>query len=128
MKRMTWITLTGAFLIAGFTLSACNQKEAPNDAAAKLQSLEARLNASEARNNDIALATRCSEAAANFYKRNVETDKSPPGFSSSYKNHWNKKMQKCFVQIDSSSPNDNRLFTDLYDVFENKRYACSLDT
>lgn len=74
--------------------------------------------AQDASTADLALVTRCSEGAAKLYQR--------LGYSNqplaSYKNHWNKKRGKCFVQITASS---KELFMtiDVYDAFENKRYA-----
>jgi hypothetical protein len=72
--------------------------------------------------NDIAMQTKCADRAALFYKQGDYED-NPQGFSNSYINHWNKKLGKCFVQINSSSIKDDSVSIDVFDAFEGKHYA-----
>jgi hypothetical protein len=68
--------------------------------------------------SDPALVSRCSDGAAKAYQR-AGFDNKGLAF---YKNHWNNKQGKCFIQINAPGK-DNFLMIDVYDVFENKRYA-----
>jgi hypothetical protein len=86
------------------------------------QKREARLEAVENLNNDLALQTRCADRAAIFYNQGgYEGD--PEVFLHSYDNHWNKKLGKCFIQIRSVSLTDDYLMIGVYDAFERKTYA-----
>ncbi len=79
--------------------------------------------AAENLNNDVALQTKCADRAAFFYKQGKYEDSSQ-GFSSSYTNHWNKKIGKCFIQINSMSTRlDDFVTIDVFDAFEGKHYA-----
>lgn len=74
-------------------------------------------------NNDMELQTKCADRADFFFKLGGNLDNSQ-GFSSSYTNHLNKKLGKCFIQIRSDSLNgDNFVSINLYDAFEGKDYA-----
>jgi len=74
-------------------------------------------------NSDLALQTQCADRAAVFYKQGGY-EKDTQGFSSFYTNHWNKKLGKCFIQITSTSLNNDGFVTmDLFDAFEGKHYA-----
>jgi hypothetical protein len=84
--------------------------------------LSHKLEQSERLNSDIALKQKCSESAASFYKAGGWLDNSQ-GVTSFYRNHWNKKIGKCFIQISSAYMKDNILLIDVYDVLESKRYA-----
>ena len=61
----------------------------------------------------------CSEASANFYTRTGYDFKA----NDDYSNHFNKKLKKCFIQINARIINNNLLNIEIYDVFENKNYA-----
>jgi len=78
--------------------------------------------ATEKLNNDVALQTKCADKAAFFYKQGGYEDSSQ-GFSSFYTNHWNKKLGKCFVQVNSTSMKDDFTSIDVFDAFEGKHYA-----
>jgi hypothetical protein len=73
-------------------------------------------------NNDIALQAKCADQASVFYKQGKYDDSSKE-FSSFYTNHWNKKMGKCFIQINTTSLKDDYASIDIYDAFEGKQYA-----
>ena len=61
----------------------------------------------------------CAEQAQIFF--NGE-DKSGD-FQYSFENHFNSKLNKCFVLIRAISLEDDNLFIDLYDALERKHYA-----
>ena len=69
--------------------------------------------------NNLDLETKCSEASAKFYTFTGYDFKA----NNDYSNHWNKKLKKCFIQINYRSLNDNFLSVNVFDVFENKQYA-----
>ena len=78
--------------------------------------------ATENLNNDIALQTKCADRATSFYKQGGYEDSSQ-GFSSFYTNHWDKKLGKCFVQVNSTSMKDDFSSIDVFDAFGGKHYA-----
>lgn len=70
------------------------------------------------------LQAKCATAAEEFFTKNGYRDKSE--FSYSYQNHFNSKLNKCFILVSSSNLKDDSLFIDLYDALENKHYAMYL--
>ena len=70
------------------------------------------------------LQTKCATAAEEFFTKNGYRDKSE--FSFSYQNHFNLKLNKCFILVSSSNFKDDSLFVDLYDALESKYYAMYL--
>jgi len=70
----------------------------------------------------LALQTQCSEMAKKF----LSTRGWKPGVGDDYKNHFNTKMNKCFVLVSSYLVNDDFATFDLYDAVEGKRYATYL--
>ena len=67
---------------------------------------------------DYQLQKQCKKDSEKFFKKD-NNDLS----IRSYKNHYNKKLNKCFILIDDE--NVNAKF--LYDVKENKRYGATVD-
>ncbi len=69
--------------------------------------------------SDLSLQTKCSEMATKTFISN--------GYKSSdgadYKNHFNSKLNKCFILISSYDINSDFQTIDLYDVIERKHYA-----
>lgn len=74
------------------------------------------------------LQERCGKQAENFFKRKIGND------SSSYTNHYNKKLNKCFILVEWVQPQDvvcdiirpkcnGTRVTQLNDVNENKQYG-----
>ena len=69
--------------------------------------------------NDISLQTKCSDMAEKYF---VSRDyKSSDGFD--YKNHFNSKLNKCFILISFYDANSDFLSIDLYDTVEGNHYA-----
>lgn len=71
---------------------------------------------------EIELQTKCADRAIAFYRQGSYEDKSQ-GFSSFYTNHWNRKLGKCFIQINSTSVKDDFASVDVFDALEGKHYA-----
>ncbi len=72
--------------------------------------------------NNFQLQSKCSDAAEKFYVKNGWR-KDGNDTNSSYENHFNLKLNKCFILLTSGSLNDDFVTIDLYDVLESKRYA-----
>jgi|SRR5690242_9004378 hypothetical protein len=72
--------------------------------------------------NSLALQNQCAERAATFYKQNGYAD-GTQGYANVYTNHWNGKLSKCFIQINTTSLNDDFLTIDVFDAMEGKHYA-----
>ncbi len=62
--------------------------------------------------NDISLQTKCAAAAANYYKPDIVG-------ATSYINHWNKSLSKCFIEVIDL----NAYSKDLNDAIEGKSYG-----
>lgn len=73
-------------------------------------------------NSDLGLQTRCADRAGYFYKQGGY-EKDIQGFFTSYINHWNKTLEKCFIQVTTTSLDEGSMSIDLFDVFEGKHYA-----
>lgn len=71
--------------------------------------------------NDLELQAKCSDMAKNYFVGRGYKD--GDGFTFDYINHFNAKLNKCFIQISSYSPNDDARFIDVYDAVEGKHYA-----
>jgi len=67
---------------------------------------------------DYQLQKQCKKDSEKFFKKD-NNDLS----IRSYKNHYNKKLNKCFILIDDENVNTKFL----YDVKENKRYGATVD-
>ena len=85
---------------------------------------------------DLEMQAMCSKGAKDFFNKNYpEPTSRIPGIddSNTYKNHYNSKLNKCFILIDthrSSGSGENQIVSDatwLKDVYEDKNYA-SLST
>lgn len=62
----------------------------------------------------------CATLAKTFMDNHQDTS---PWFTFSFTNHFNQKMNKCFILIQSYNSNTDFLSYDLYDALENKHYA-----
>jgi hypothetical protein len=81
-----------------------------------------RLSVSEQLNSQNTLDAKCAQWASTYYK-NAGLPGASAGAASSYENHWNGKLRKCFVKITQTMINDNFISFDIYDALEGKRYA-----
>ena len=70
---------------------------------------------------DLALQKGCSEAAENLFNKTDFKDNKMAGFT----NHYNKKLNKCFIEVTSTTVQGKSSFTyrALFDVYENKMYG-----
>lgn len=71
------------------------------------------------RSTDIESQAKCRDDAAKYFSS--KNYKNSDGFD--YINHYNSKLNRCFILITGRSLNDNSLFIDLYDAIEGKHYA-----
>jgi Tfp pilus assembly protein PilV len=112
IKKHAWAMAIGILVIAGVA--------AYFGLRAQAQYQQAQL-AQQQANNTFALQSKCSDAAAKFFVSNGY--KTSDGFD--YKNHFNTKLNKCFILVSSySNPNSyNNLNIDLYDALEGAHYA-----
>jgi len=81
---------------------------------------------------DYELQNRCGKSAATFFEKRFGTGNKYDDFGqtiSTYTNHYNKKLNKCFILVDEFIfPNDKKKFhmskgQTLFDVIENKYYG-----
>lgn len=71
------------------------------------------------------LQEKCSNQAQKFFS-NGDNYKNNNGYVFDYKNHFNSKLNKCFILISSYNFNEDVLAVDLYDALEIKHYASYL--
>lgn len=81
---------------------------------------------------DYELQEKCSNKASNFFKEYTEEIKEQEAYRSflssiSYENHYNTKLNKCFIQVYTYSPEEahhsESWHWSLYDVNEHKEYG-----
>jgi hypothetical protein len=72
--------------------------------------------------NNLALQGQCANAADKFYTNNGGY-KSIAGVNTSYQDHFNSQLNKCFILISSYMPSDDSLGIDLYDALGGQHYA-----
>jgi hypothetical protein len=70
---------------------------------------------------------RCEEVFKKEYGKGITSDKSGQ-MMSNYQNHYNKKLNKCFINITTTNyPKDKKtdilIMKNLWDVNENKEYG-----
>jgi len=77
----------------------------------------------------LALQEKCANAAKEMFYKGYEStitkDETLGSCINSYENHYNKKLDKCFI-LDHSNcikKDESSFFTSLWDVFEQKQYA-----
>lgn len=70
----------------------------------------------------LALQEKCANQAQKFFT-DGDRYKDSDGIMFDYKNHFNSKLNKCFILIYASSLKDDFLSIDLFDVLEIKHYA-----
>jgi hypothetical protein len=85
----------------------------------------------------LALQEKCAQGAKKFFferinsyggKRGLYRDEGGLG-SNKFESHYNKKLDKCFIRIEStyiSKKDDDPIYysIELFDVFEGKQYGC----
>ena len=77
----------------------------------------------------LALQEKCSKVAKEMfykgYKSTTTKNESLGSCINSYENHYNKKMDKCFILSSSNchKKDESSVFGSLWDVFEQKPYA-----
>jgi hypothetical protein len=112
-------------LVPAILLSGCY-----SDRIAKLESDNKELRSQldkQKQTADLDTQAKCSTAAKAFFRDNWNRDKGTMLLD--YSNHYNRKLSKCFIVVEwhYSDPITNRgeWFNNiqLYDVFENNRYA-----
>jgi hypothetical protein len=72
------------------------------------------------------LRERCGKRAQEVWKRDFgDQDTKTRHVVSVYENHYNSKLNKCFLAVNTSVTEDNKVTQErkLYDVDENKTYA-----
>lgn len=70
---------------------------------------------------NLSLQTKCSDMALKFF--NEHGYKTDNANGDTYTNHYNSKLNKCFILLSSYMVNDDFLIIDLIDVLEGKTYA-----
>lgn len=73
--------------------------------------------------NNFALQARCADDAAKAFARGDYKKAAEYGSGYDYKNHYNSKLNKCFILISYYDANTDSLAMDLYDALESQRYA-----
>lgn len=68
------------------------------------------------------LQQNCATSAAKYFVNN-EGENNTPTVATSYKNHFDLKLNKCFILVTSYIANDDFLAIDLYDAVEGAHYA-----
>ena len=68
------------------------------------------------------LQEKCSNQSEKFFTKG-DNYKNSDGFEFNYTNHFNFKLNKCFILISATNVNDDYLSLDLYDVLEVKHFA-----
>jgi len=80
---------------------------------------------------NLEMQAMCSKGAKDFFNKNYPEPLALPENSNGYTNHYDSKLNKCFILINthlSSGPvgNPNQIVSDatfLYDAYEGKEYA-----
>ncbi|MCX6763153.1 MAG: hypothetical protein NTZ97_00235 [Candidatus Moranbacteria bacterium] len=115
MKKILFIAGISILFLAG-----CSNFDKISQLEKQNQDLQAQSNNQQQINN-LDLQAKCSDMASKYFIS--KGYKTSDGFD--YKNHYNSKLNKCFILISTSSDNNN-LFIDLYDAVEGKHYASYL--
>jgi hypothetical protein len=127
-RRIGWVQMAVTklaipiFLL--FQISCLTQRKTDEELKKRVTELESKIAALHAeQDKDLWQRNKeCADRAAIFYKQGKHDDNSKE-FSIFYTNHWNKKMGKCFIQINSTSMKDDFVTIDIFDAFEGKQYA-----
>jgi hypothetical protein len=124
MRRHILVALAGLLVVC----SGCD-----TDRINKLEKENADLKAAVDRKNaatDLNLQEKCSAAARNWFSENYRRERTTVFLDET--NHFNKKLNKCFVVVENHENDENKLTfvlwswynnIQLWDVFENSRYA-----
>ncbi len=65
----------------------------------------------------------CSKTANEFFKKMYGSGRDVSGTHQDYENHYNKKLNKCFIRIYFETDPANMFMISLYDVQENQLHA-----
>lgn len=87
------------------------------------QNVSGKLAALERQNANFVLESKCAASAIRFYESDPSSKDISQKVTVTYTNHWNKKRRRCFVRVDTVSPNGNITTVDVFDALERKRYA-----
>ena len=68
--------------------------------------------------NDLNLQVKCADWASRFF-----TSRVGDGSGSSYQNHFNVKLQKCFILITTYLPKEDFVGIEMLDAVSGKRFA-----
>jgi hypothetical protein len=75
----------------------------------------------QGKKNDIESQSKCSVMAEKYFNKNY-TDSNGDTVET-YINHFNSKLNKCFILAQSYNIKEDFLMIDLYDALENKHYG-----
>jgi hypothetical protein len=123
MRRHILIALAVLVIVPACDTDRINRLEKEN---ADLKAAVAKTNAT----TDFNLQEKCSGAAKNWFRENYRSDRQTILLDES--NHFHKKLNKCFVQVENHSNADEKVggilwswdnTITVWDVFENARYA-----
>lgn len=114
-KSMRWLIFS-SFLF----LSACNTEKVAQ-LEKENKELQARLAAQEGRNL-LDLQDRCSQQARLYFKSQGPWDN---GTITSYTNHYNQRLNKCFIQLNATAFSKGSIFVSVFinDAFEGRDYG-----
>lgn len=128
MRRRILIALAALLVCSACDTDRLNKLEKEN---ADLKAEVAKTNAAA----DFNLQEKCSNAAKSWFRENWPRDKDTILLDET--NHYNSKMNKCFVEVEYHANEQNKLAfilwswhnnITLWDVFENSKYADFLES
>jgi hypothetical protein len=119
MKKMVRARLAVALVILGVLgLGVLSQRSTIRRQKQRIQDLTAAL-ADKSKQQALAEQTECAASANRF----LVSRGWKPSDGSDYENHFNSRLNKCFVLMSGYSLNDDFRTLDLYDAVEGRRYA-----
>lgn len=113
-------TILGIWALLG---AGCESSERISQLEGQNKNLQAQMNVQQ-QENSFSLQEKCSNVSTKFVANNGYKD--GDGFTFDYKNHFNSKLNKCFILVNSYNANTDSQFIDLYDALESKHYASYL--
>lgn len=119
MVTLLKVLLAGSF-VAILALAWCvlSIRGTVREQSLQMSELQTRL-ADQSKKQSRAAQRECASSAQTFLRsRGLKVDD-----TSQYENHFNERLNKCFVIISGSIPNDAFQSIDLYDAVEGRRYA-----
>ena len=112
-----WIKVAASIFLVVFVNSGCQDKETFSEQQKKIDELSANLNKLASKIN-LELDEKCSKQASEVFKSegfNLET--------ADFTNHYNRKLNKCFIEISPFLHKGREERRYLLDAFEHKEYA-----